>query len=193
MMSKKSLSAFLVVVMLAALPVAIAEEEQKDDTKADKTRAEIDTKAKETLDELLAKNEKAKALYDKAYGYAVFGNWKFAFIVSGGGGSGVAVDKGSGKRTYMNMGTVGVGLGLGGKKYQVVFLFENAERFNGFIEKGWQADTSATAAAGTAAAEAGTGFVEGIAIYQITDKGLMANADIAGTKYWKDDKLNETK
>jgi lipid-binding SYLF domain-containing protein len=91
------------------------------------------------------------------------------------------------------MGTVGVGLGLGGKKYQVVFLFENAERFNGFIEKGWQADTSATAAAGTAAAEAGTGFVEGIAIYQITDKGLMANADIAGTKYWKDDKLNETK
>jgi lipid-binding SYLF domain-containing protein len=193
MMSKKSLSAFLVVVMLAALPVAIAEEEQKDDTKADKKRAEIDTKAKETLDELLAKNEKAKALYDKAYGYAVFGNWKFAFIVSGGGGSGVAVDKGSGKRTYMNMGTVGVGLGLGGKKYQVVFLFENAERFNGFIEKGWQADTSATAAAGTAAAEAGTGFVEGIAIYQITDKGLMANADIAGTKYWKDDKLNETK
>jgi lipid-binding SYLF domain-containing protein len=192
-MSKKSLSAFLVVVMLAALPVAIAEEEQKDDTKADKKRAEIDTKAKETLDELLAKNEKAKALYDKAYGYAVFGNWKFAFIVSGGGGSGVAVDKGSGKRTYMNMGTVGVGLGLGGKKYQVVFLFENAERFNGFIEKGWQADTSATAAAGTAAAEAGTGFVEGIAIYQITDKGLMANADIAGTKYWKDDKLNETK
>jgi lipid-binding SYLF domain-containing protein len=179
--------------MLAALPVAIAEEEQKDDTKADKKRAEIDTKAKETLDELLAKNEKAKALYDKAYGYAVFGNWKFAFIVSGGGGSGVAVDKGSGKRTYMNMGTVGVGLGLGGKKYQVVFLFENAERFNGFIEKGWQADTSATAAAGTAAAEAGTGFVEGIAIYQITDKGLMANADIAGTKYWKDDKLNETK
>jgi lipid-binding SYLF domain-containing protein len=193
MMSKKSLSAFLVVVMLAALPVAIAEEEQKDDTKADKKRAEIDTKAKETLDELLAKNEKAKALYDKAYGYAVFGNWKFAFIVSGGGGSGVAVDKGSGKRTYMNLGTVGVGLGLGGKKYQVVFLFENAERFNGFIEKGWQADTSATAAAGTAAAEAGTGFVEGIAIYQITDKGLMANADIAGTKYWKDDKLNETK
>jgi lipid-binding SYLF domain-containing protein len=193
MMSKKSLSAFLVVVMLAALPVVAIAEEGEKEVKAEKKRADIDAQAKATLDELLAKNEKAKALYDKAYGYAVFGNWKFAFIVSGGGGSGVAVDKGSGKRTYMNMGTVGVGLGLGGKKYQVVFLFENAERFNGFIEKGWQADTSATAAAGTAAAEAGTGFVEGIAIYQITDKGLMANADIAGTKYWKDDKLNETK
>jgi hypothetical protein len=29
-----------------------------------------------------------------------------------------------------------------------------------------------------------------MAIYQITDKGLMALADIAGTKYWKNKKLN---
>lgn len=189
-MRKNWLIALLVLVVLAALPVAIAEEEDKE-TKADDKRAEIDARAKETLDELLAKNEKAKALYDTAYGYAVFGNWKFAFIVSGGGGSGVAVDKGTSKRTYMNMGTAGVGFGLGGKKYNVVFLFQDAKRFNGFIEKGWQADTSATAAAGDKAAEAGTGFVDGIAIYQITDKGLMAQADVAGTKYWKDDKLNE--
>ena len=46
-------------------------------------------------------------------------------------------------------------------------------------------------AAGTATAEAGTGFVDGIAIYQITESGLMAQADIAGTKYWKDKKLND--
>jgi hypothetical protein len=30
-----------------------------------------------------------------------------------------------------------------------------------------------------------------MAIYQITEKGLMAHADIAGTKYWKNDKLNK--
>ena len=47
-----------------------------------------------------------------------------------------------------------------------------------------------TASAGTNAAEVKTGFVNGIAIYQMTEKGLMANADIAGTKYWKNDKLN---
>ena len=28
------------------------------------------------------------------------------------------------------------------------------------------------------------------AIDQMTEKGLMANADVAGTKYWKNDKLN---
>jgi len=187
---RRWMSAALILVMIATVSVALAEETEKE-SKPDEKRAEIDARAKESLGELLGKNEKAKGLYDKAYGYAVFGNWKFAFGISGGGGSGVAVNKGTDKRTYMKMGTVGVGLGLGGKKYQVIFLFQDEKRFTGFVNKGWQADTSATAAAGTAAAEAGTGFVNGIAIYQITDSGLMAQADIAGTKYWKDDKLNE--
>ena len=48
----------------------------------------------------------------------------------------------------------------------------------------------APASAGTNAAEVKTDFVNGMAIFQMTEKGLMANADIAGTKYWKNDKLN---
>ena len=187
---KKWIAVLSVLVMVLSVSAAMADEEKQ--SKPEKKRAEIDAKAAEGLDELFAESPKATELYETAYGYAVFGNWKFAFGISGGGGSGVAVNKGSGERTYMNMGTVGVGLGFGGKKYQVIFFFENEKRFNGFVEKGWQADSSATAAAGTAAAEAGTGFVDGIAIFQITDAGLMAQADIAGTKYWKDKKLNET-
>jgi hypothetical protein len=31
----------------------------------------------------------------------------------------------------------------------------------------------------------------GVAYYQLTDKGLMASADISGTKYWKNDDLNK--
>ena len=89
------------------------------------------------------------------------------------------------------MGTAGIGLGLGTNKYQVVFLFQNKTTATNFIENGWQADASATAAAGSDAAEGKTNFVNGIAIYQLTEKGLMLNADVAGTKYWKDKKLNE--
>ncbi|MEJ2190300.1 MAG: YSC84-related protein, partial [Acidobacteriota bacterium] len=114
-----------------------------------------------------------------------------AFGFSGGGGNGVAIEKESGKQTFMKMGTVGVGIGLGINKYNLIFLFQDSKTFNNFVEKGWQADAGATAAAGTHAAEAKTDFVNGMAIYQITDKGLMANADIAGTKYWKNKKLNK--
>jgi hypothetical protein len=44
-----------------------------------------------------------------------------------------------------------VGLGLGGRRYQVVFLVEDKKAFDKFVNKGWQADTSAnaTACAGT--------------------------------------------
>ncbi|MEE4274026.1 MAG: YSC84-related protein [Thermoanaerobaculales bacterium] len=153
-------------------------------------RAKIDEMAQWSLDKVLAGRDKAQPLFDSCYGWAAFDNLKIALGFSGGGGNGVAVVKASGERTYMKMGTAGIGLGLGGQKYQVVFLFQNEAVFNRFVEKGWKADASAQAAAGADGANATTGFVNGIAVWQITDKGLMASADITGTKYWKNKKLN---
>ena len=79
---------------------------------------------------------------------------------------------------------------LDAQKYQVVFLFQNRETFDKFINKGWEADANANAVAGTAGANAEATFRDGVALYQITQAGLMLQADIAGTKYWKDKKLN---
>ena len=177
-----------IALILVGGPV-FAEENWKN-LKQESKRMKIDETAKEALDELLAKNAKAKMLFDHSYGWAVFDNLKLAFGFSGGGGNGVAVEKASGDRTYMKMGTAGVGFGLGANKYQVVFLFQDEGTFDNFVEKGWQADATASAVAGQAGAEAKTDFVNGLAIYQITDTGLMALADVAGTKYWKNKKLN---
>jgi lipid-binding SYLF domain-containing protein len=168
----------------------VAAEESWESLNKDAKRAKINEAAKEALDEVLAKSESAPELHAKAYGWAAFDNLKIAFGWSGGGGNGVAVNKSSGARTYMKMGTVGVGLGLGAQKYQVVFLFQDEKTFRNFVDKGWQADASAQASAGTAGAGAQAGFVNGIAIYQVNETGLMARADIAGTKYWKNKKLN---
>ena len=185
-----------ILVALAALCLIasagwLAAEESWESLNQDAKRAKINEAAKEALDEVLAKSESAPELHAKAYGWAAFDNLKIAFGWSGGGGNGVAVNKSSGARTYMKMGTVGVGLGLGAQKYQVVFLFQDEKTFKNFVEKGWQADATAQAAAGTEGVGGQTGFVNGIAIYQLTDKGLMASADIAGTKYWKNKKLNQ--
>ncbi len=59
------------------------------------------------------------------------------------------------------------------------------------MDKGWKAEGGAQAAAGTAGASAETTFHNGLAIYKMNDAGLMASADISGTKYWKNKKLNE--
>jgi len=191
---KKLITSLMICVAVALFttPNAFADDQKTSaELKVEAKQAKINEVADETLQNLFKENAKAKDLYDKAVGWAVFDNTKVAFGLSGGGGNGVAVDKATGKKTYMKMGTAGVGLGLGVNKYQVVFLFQDEGTMNNFVEKGWQADASATAAAGKNAADAKTDFSNGLAIYQLTEKGLMLNADIAGTKYWKNDNLNE--
>ncbi len=194
---KKALYILLAFALFVASPVMLAQEQEEAEsvewksTKAEYKRQKIDAVAKEAMHALFEKNDKAKDLYESAYGYAVFDNIEIAFGLSGGGGTGVAVARENGARTYMKMGTVGIGIGLGGQKYQVVFLLQDQKTFNTFVERGWQAEAAAKAAAGTAGANVKTGFVNGMAIYQMTDKGLIANANVAGTKYWKYKKLNK--
>ena len=161
--------------------------EMKQDSKA----AKIDNAAEEALETLFTEQPKTRELYKQSYGWAVFDNLKLAFGVSGGGGNGVAVARATGDKTYMKMGTAGIGLGIGVKKYQVVFFMQDSQTFDQFVNKGWQADAGAGAVAGKAGAGVMTDFVNGLAVYVLTEKGLMANADIAGTKYWKNKKLNK--
>ena len=194
---KKAHSILLAFALVVASPVMPAQEEEEAEspewksTKAEYKRQKIDEVAKEAMHAVFEKNDKAKDLYESAYGYAVFDNIEIAFGLSGGGGTGVAVTRENGARTYMKMGTVGIGIGLGGQRYQVVFLLQDQKTFQNFVDRGWQAEAAAKAAAGTAGANVKTGFVNGMAIYQMTDKGLIANADVSGTKYWKYKKLNK--
>jgi lipid-binding SYLF domain-containing protein len=195
------LSSWRIVVIVAAVACvlspslslpALADDElpKWKSLERDAKRAKIDETAQQALDELFTKSVKAETLFEKAFGWAVFDNLKLALIVSGGGGNGVAVEKGTGARTYMKMGTAGIGLGLGGQTYQVIMFFQDKGTFVNFVENGWQADAGVTAAAGTEGVNPSVGFVNGLAIFKITDTGLMANADVAGTKYWKNKKLN---
>src|SRR5262249_2320433 len=92
---------------------------------ADKDRAEIQEIEKDTLAKLYSVQPSAKRVIEGGAGYAVFSNFGMKIFVAGGGsGKGVAVDRKTGKRTYMKMGEVQAGLGMGVKKFRVVFVFE---------------------------------------------------------------------
>ena len=153
-------------------------------------RMTVDAMAGETLERLMILRPKAKELFEKSYGYAVFDSFKFGVGLSGAGGSGVAVDRKSGKRVYMKMGSAGIGLTLGGQKYYVIFLMQDSQTFDRFVTSGWYADASARAAAGSEGGASGTAFVNGLAIFQINKAGLMASLDISSTWYSRDDELN---
>ena len=176
-------------LVMGQAPAAFAGKSARQ-LKIEAKRAQIDEEAQAALKRLFAINPKAKSLFEHSYGWAVFDNLKLAFGLSGGGGHGVAVDLHTGKRIYMKMGTAGIGFGLGGQKYQVIFFFQDRQTFEDFVNKGWKADAAAKAALGSQGINAKTTFTNGIAVYQLTKKGLMLNADISGTKYWRDKKLN---
>jgi lipid-binding SYLF domain-containing protein len=183
----------VLTLALATFPVTAHEDEDEqswDQAKIEAKQSVINAMARETLDIVLTNRAEAKALFEKSYGYAVFDNTKVTLGLSGGGGRGVAVVRSTGQKTYMKMGTGGLALGLGVKKYQVVFLFETEARFRQFVDNGWQADAGASASFGHNATGSQVNFVNGMSVYQITEKGVSLEADIAGTKYWKDKKLN---
>jgi lipid-binding SYLF domain-containing protein len=116
---------------------------------------------------------------------AAWAYWKL-----GGAGTGVAVDQRTGKHTYMRMATGGVGLGLGAQTFDLVILFEGQGQIERFVQGGWDATTGAAAAAGQSGVSAASSFVDGIAVFQLTDKGLLAQADVSGARFWRVDELN---
>jgi predicted aconitase len=49
---------------------------------------------------------------------------------------------------------------------------------------------AAQAAAGQEGINLTSSFIDGVAFFQITDKGLIVIADVAGTRFWVADTLN---
>jgi lipid-binding SYLF domain-containing protein len=162
----------------------------QSDSNAAKERGDIDEHTEEALEEFFETVEGSQGLYNQAAGYAVFRVTKAGLGVSGAGGQGVAINKSSGSRTYMNMGAAGAGLTFGASRYDIVILFETAEKLNAFMMGGWDSAATADAAAGTESVGAGTSFFEGVAYFQVGNKGLMASADVTGTRFWVSEDLN---
>ena len=176
-------------IPLLFLGAQLAQAQDQATSKAARSRADIDKESADVLKDF-RQLKGAEALFDKAAGYATFKVTKAGFGASGAAGSGVAVNKKSGDRTYMRMGSAGVGLTFGASRYDVVILFETPEKFAAFSQGGWDSSATAQAAAGRSSAEASSTFFDGVAYFQIGRKGLMASADVSGTRFWVADELN---
>ncbi|HZF71028.1 hypothetical protein [Sulfuricurvum sp.] len=151
--------------------------------------------SEETLQLLYKHAPEAKEMVANSYGYAAFSNVGVNLVLlSAEGGTGVAHVNGTGKNIYMNMASGGAGFGLGIKDFRAVFLFKDKEVFDQFVNKGWEANAQADAAAKLAdkgdAYGAAITVAPGIRLYKLTQNGLALQATIQGTKYWKDGDLN---
>lgn len=184
-----TVAALVLLGCTAALAQNRDNDSELDADDLDGRRQEILQMAEGTI-EAMRSEKSAESLIDSAYGYAVFDTTKGGFIVTGAGGTGVALRSSGRDPVFMHMGAGGVGLGAGIENYKLVTLFEDEATYKRFIDGEWSAGVSAQAAAGRDGAAAVGKFVNGVAVYHLTDKGVIAQVDVTGVKFWPSDKLN---
>lgn len=185
----------IVAQVLLVLLCAAATSSAKDspDQQREKTR----NMATQTLQDLYKLQPSAKTAISKSAGYAIFSNFGAnLLLVSTARGSGVAVKSATKQETFMKMISAGAGLGAGVKDYRVVFVFENSEAFDHFLNSGWsgtaQADAAAKVGKEGGAYSGAAEVAPGVWVYQITKNGLALQLTLQGTKYYKDDDLNKS-
>lgn len=176
----------------------------KGNTKADK-QAYIRNMSNQALADLYKEKPSVKDRLEKAVGYAVFSNLNVKLLALGSGqGYGMAVDNATKKVTYMRMMELGGGFGLGVSDLRAIMIFHDPKAFKNFLETGLEFTGKAGAEAQSGeqgmamrqeAKLAGVGeedvqLFQGVEVYQLTKAGLMGQAMLYGTKYWRDKELN---
>jgi lipid-binding SYLF domain-containing protein len=210
---RAGLHALLAVAMIAAAPAAWPETQpgaasdqgtagagKKSETKkktpsAQEQRDAILKMRDVTLADLYKLKPEVKQEVEKAAGYAVFdASSVYAVLFVGIRGHGVLMDNSTGKPVYMKMTRAGTGPGVGYRKYRVVFVFKSKALLDQFMSVGADVSGEArfTAKSGEKGQEGGVGgsFNPNMSVYEITDKGLSAQANWGGTAYVPDTELN---
>ncbi len=188
-MTKKVLLIIAAVWIVFAVSIAFA-----DDKKEEK-REKVRSMAVDNLERLYKVRPSIRAGVESAAGYGVFSNFGMKILVAGTGtGKGVVVNNKTNQETFMKMVEVQAGLGFGVKKFRVIFVFEQEQALNNFVNQGWEFGGQATAALKVkdeGASFAGAVSVSpGVWMYQLTETGLAVEITGKGTKYYKDKKLN---
>lgn len=129
---------FGIGLALLSLPLGAGLFGPKGDTAAEK-RATIGEQREEMLAELVRLKPELKARLNQAAGFATFKQMDVnLFLLASSRGNGVMRDNRNGKDTYMGVAALGTGVGMGITDLRVIFVFNDAQVMEEFMEKGWQ-------------------------------------------------------
>jgi lipid-binding SYLF domain-containing protein len=164
---------------------------------AQKRRSEIMAMRDKTLSDLFAEKPQARDELKKAAGYAVFDSSQLnVLLVIGARGRGVLVDNATQTPTYMVAARAGTGPGLGYKSFRQVMIFKNKTVMDQFRTAGADVSASADAtvklgASAATSADLSTSFNPYITMYDMTDRGVLLQANWGGAAYLPDAQLNQ--
>ena len=155
-------------------------------------RAEIDSKAEETIAMLSEKNDDFSAALEGAAGYfAGAASATTVAVIGGAYGIGVLVDMSTGQRTYLNINRVDLGAGLGVQKYRGVMIASDRETLEDWRDGGYFNNVVTDAVAGEAGSR-GSLRQGSLKSYTISDSGATLAATARLTKLSVNEDLTDT-
>jgi hypothetical protein len=186
----------LVLVTLALTVIAFPLRKATAGESVEERRARIRSMASDTLQSLYKFQPGSQAVVEKAAGYAVFDNTGVHVVMpTTAKRMGMAVDTQSGKETFMKMKSEPGRAGSAVEDCRIVFVFEDRRALNRFLDSGWTGsdwhDTPGGVASKGGEYEGAFRVDRDMWAYQIVERGLAFQLVLAGTSYYKEDKLNK--
>ena len=121
--------------------------------------------------------------FDTAYAYAVFPKvGKGAIGIGGAHGKGIVIrDDTTVGNTSLSQ--ISIGFALGGQVYSEFIMFRDKTAFDHFTRGNFEMGAQVSAVAVTLGASADANYDSGVAVFTITDGGLMYEASVGGQKF----------
>ncbi len=151
--------------------------------KTEEARDVLSAEVAETIAALKAKDPSIDRFFEKSYGYAVLPKvFKGAFWVGGAHGKGLVYEQGK-KVGYCSMSQATLGFSFGGEFFREIIFFRDEADLDKFRWGEYTFSAQATAVALSAGAAAKADYKAGMAVFVMTDAGLMVDASLGGQKF----------
>jgi lipid-binding SYLF domain-containing protein len=151
--------------------------------KTEESRSVLSAEVSEAVSAFKARDPSIEVFFDESYGYAVLPKvFKGAFWVGGAHGKGLVYEQGR-KVGYCSMSQATLGFSFGGEFFREIIFFRDAADLDRFCWGEFTFSAQATAVALKSGAAAKADYKAGMAVFVMTDAGLMVDASVGGQKF----------
>jgi lipid-binding SYLF domain-containing protein len=151
--------------------------------KTAESKAVQSAEVKETISIFKAKDPGIERFFGKSYGYAVLPKvLKGGFWVGGAHGQGEVFEE-NGMVGYCSVSQATLGFSFGGEYFREIIFFRDKEDLDRFKSGDFTFSAQVTGVALSTGAAAKADYESGMAVFVMTDVGLMVDASLGGQKF----------
>lgn len=144
---------------------------------------DLQAESQQAISNFKSADSTLSTFFSNSDGYAVFpGVGKGGLIVGGAHGKGIVYEKGNaiGQAT---MTQASIGAQVGGQTFAEVIFFETPAALTDFKDGKFEMTAEVSAVAAREGASAAAKYKNGVAVFTLPKKGLMAQASVGGQKF----------